>query len=392
MSTSFSEILRVDPLTGCKNYLGFLETLKNYSSLDLPKDGHLREALYKSRINSKIFSAVLFLEMNHMKILNETKGRAYGDSAIRWMGILLQEECNSAVYRLGGVEFAVLLKVETYEEHLEIIERILGRIKREASLLGFPDSAADITLVFFDQSPTSLVSLLMIMGEAMVRVKNNEGSHFMHFNVTDFNIPAQSPTRWKSNSDSDISFSIRWISLINIHQVLELGRILDESQQEAYTDTISGLPNLKAALRNLEKSIRDSMTSHQPFSVLMIDGDNIRAYNSINYAAGDEMIRDMCVVYKESIRPNDFVARWRSGDEFLVILPDTPTAGAKIIGERIRVAVKEASKAWRFPVTVSIGVASYPIHGDNINTLIDTVELANKRAKDQGKDQVVLAD
>ena len=124
----------------------------------------------------------------------------------------------------------------------------------------------------------------------------------------------------------------------------------------------------------------------------MIDGDNIRAYNSINYAAGDEMIRDMCVVYKESVRPNDFVARWRSGDEFLVILPDTPTTGAKVIGERIRLAVKEASKTWKFPVTVSIGVASYPTHGDNINTLIDTVESANKRAKDQGKDQVVLAD
>jgi diguanylate cyclase (GGDEF)-like protein len=124
----------------------------------------------------------------------------------------------------------------------------------------------------------------------------------------------------------------------------------------------------------------------------MIDGDNIRAYNSINYAAGDEMIRKMCVVYKESIRPNDFAARWRSGDEFLVILPDTSITGAKIIGERIRAAVKEASKTWRFPVTVSIGVASYPTHGDNINTLIDTVEAANKRAKDQGKDQVVLAD
>jgi diguanylate cyclase (GGDEF)-like protein len=326
-----------------------------------------------------------------MKTLNETKGRPYGDSAIRWMGILLQEECSSEVYRIGGIEFAVLLKFGAHEEHSEMIERILGRIKREAGLLGFPDSAADIALVFFDQSPTSFDTLLMILGEAMVRVKNKEDSHFMHFSVTDFNIPAQSPTRWKSNSDSDISFAIRWISLINIHQVLELGRILDEAQQEAYTDTISGLPNLKAALRNLEKSIEDSMTSHQPFSVLMIDGDNIRAYNSINYAAGDEMIRNMCIIYKESIRPNDFVARWRSGDEFLVILPDTSTAGAKIIGERIRLAIKEASKDWRFPVTVSIGVASYPIHGDNLNTLIDTVESANKRAKDQGKDQVVLA-
>jgi diguanylate cyclase (GGDEF)-like protein len=124
----------------------------------------------------------------------------------------------------------------------------------------------------------------------------------------------------------------------------------------------------------------------------MIDGDNIRAYNNINYAAGDVMIRDLSNVLKDHLRPNDFVARWRSGDEFIVILPDTPIEDAQIIGERFRLAVKEASKDWLFPTTISIGVASYPIHGDSINSLIDKAESANKHAKEQGKDQVVLAD
>ena len=171
-----------------------------------------------------------------------------------------------------------------------------------------------------------------------------------------------------------------------------MGRILDKTQQEVYTDSISSLPNLKAALLNMEKAIQNSMASHKLFSILMIDGDNIRAYNSINYAAGDEMIRDMCTVFRENVRPNDFIARWRSGDEFMVILPDTTAEGARIIAERIRLAVKETSDAWRFPVTISIGVASYPTNGDNLNTLIDKVEYANKRAKDQGKNQVVLSD
>ena len=133
-------------------------------------------------------------------------------------------------------------------------------------------------------------------------------------------------------------------------------------------------------------------TSTQSFSILLIDGDNIRVYNSINYAAGDEMIREMSAVFKDNLRPDDFVARWRSGDEFIVILPDTPGQDATRIGERFRLAVKQASQTWRFPVTISIGVASYPTHGDSINTLVDEAESANKRAKDQGKDQVVLAD
>lgn len=385
MSVSFSELLRVDPLTECKNYLGFLETL-------VPPNERSLSRLGQYRINASLFSALFFVDMNDLRILNESKGFTYGDSALRWMGILLREESNSEVFRVGGDEFVILLKIETREGHLELIERIHQRMELEAKRFGFPGTAADTTLIFFDQAPTTLDTILMKMGKAMVKVKNDQDSHVMVFHATDFNIHPQAPGTWKLMSDTDVSFSVRWLSLNNIYQVLNMGRMLDETQQEAYTDTISGMPNLKAAMLNLERCIENSNTSHQPFSILMIDGDNIRAYNSINYAAGDEMIRDMCVIYKGSIRPNDFVARWRSGDEFLVILPDTPITGAKIIGERIRLAVKEASKTWRFPVTVSIGVASYPTHGDNINTLIDTVESANKRAKDQGKDQVVLAD
>ena len=385
MTAFSSELLRVDPLTSCKNYLGFLEAL-------ITKDERSPQRLSRYTINASLFSALFFVDMNDLRILNETNGFAYGDSALHWMGILLREESDSEVYRVGADEFAILLNIETREGHWELVERIHKRMSLEAKRFGFPDVAADTTLIFFDQTPTSLDTLLLKMGEAMVKVKNKPNSHFMLFNATDFKIHPQAPETWKSNSDSDISFSVRWLSLNNIYQVLKMGMILDETQQEAYTDTISGLPNLKAAMLNLEKAIQNSIASSKPFSMMMIDGDNIRAYNSINYAAGDEMIRDMCVVYKNNLRPNDFVARWRAGDEFIVILPDTSIEGAKIIGERFRLAIKEASQTWKFPVTISIGIASYPIHGDNVNALIDKAESANKHAKDQGKDRVVLAD
>jgi diguanylate cyclase (GGDEF)-like protein len=149
---------------------------------------------------------------------------------------------------------------------------------------------------------------------------------------------------------------------------------------------------MKATLLNLEQTLQNSISNHQPFSLLLIDGDNIRAYININYAVGDEMIREMSAVFINNLRPNDFATRWRSGDEFVVILPYTPIEGAKIIGERFRLAVKEASMSWLIPTTISIGVASYPIHGDNTDSLIDKAESANKRAKEQGKDQIVLAD
>jgi len=378
MSTLASELLRIDPLTGCKNYLGFLETLTLNSLPDLlTAGGSLPPVEKRHRLSASIFSAIMFIDMNDIRMLNKTKGHAYGDSALRWMGILLQEESSCDVYRLGGDEFAVLLKIGTREAHLELVQRIIKRMELEAKLLGFPDTAADIALILFDPTPTGLETVLVQMGKAMEVVKNNRDFSFMLFNPADIESQSQSAD---------------WLSFKSIYQVLEMGRILDKTQQEVYTDTISGLPNLKAAMLHMEKAIQNSMVSHKPFSVLMIDGDNIRIYNSINYAAGDEMIRDMSFVFKDTLRPNDFVARWRTGDEFIAILPDTPLEGARIVGERLRLAVKEASRSWRFPVTVSVGISNYPTHGDYVETLIDKAESANKHAKEQGKNQVVLAD
>lgn len=392
MPSVSSELLRLDPLTGCKNYLGFLEMLTSESLPRVTNDGLSRELLRVSAVNSSRFSAILFLDMNYIREFNETTSRAFGNSVIRWMGLLLQEESQSEVYRVGGVEFAVLLNLKTREEHSELTGRILRRIEREAGRLGFPVAAADIALIHLDQTPTSLDGLLMILGEAMVHVKNESPSHFLSFNAADFKIHAQAPQRWKLEGPSDISFAIRWISLVNIHQVLELGKMLDETQQEAYTDAISGLPNMKAALINMEETLQDSTTSRRPFSILLIDGDNIRIYNNINYAAGDEMIRELSAVLRANLRPDDFVARWRSGDEFIIILPNTSTESAQMIGERFRMAVKEKSQGWKFPVTISIGIAGYPNHGESVTALVDKAEAANKHAKEQGKDQVVTAD
>jgi diguanylate cyclase (GGDEF)-like protein len=389
--TQFSELLRIDPMTGCMNYLGFLETLMHNSLSNTEADKRSQEGTWYWT-DASVFSALFFLDMHGLTTLNTTRGLDYGDSALRWMGILLQEESNHQVYRLGGDEFAMLLKIEGREKHLEMVERILERMELEARQFGFPGPAGDIVLIFFDDTPTSLDTILMQMGEAMAKVKNTPEINFKAFDSVDFKIPRKSPETWKSDSEADLSYSVRWLSIKTIYQVLELGRMLDDTQQEAYTDAISGLPNMKAALRTMEKTLESSKNNHRPFSILMIDGDNIRRYNNINYATGDQMIRDMGVVIKGKLRPSDYVARWRTGDEFIIILPDTPIEGAKMIGERFRLGIKEASREWRFPSSISIGIASFPIHGDTMDAVIDQAEAANKSAKEQGKDRVVIAE
>ncbi|HND48878.1 MAG TPA: diguanylate cyclase, partial [Anaerolineales bacterium] len=83
----------------------------------ITKDERSPQRLSRYTINASLFSALFFVDMNDLRILNETNGFAYGDSALRWMGILLREESNCEVYRVGADEFAILLNIETSEGH-----------------------------------------------------------------------------------------------------------------------------------------------------------------------------------------------------------------------------------------------------------------------------------
>ncbi|MBI5934581.1 MAG: diguanylate cyclase [Chloroflexi bacterium] len=389
MHPDSSELFRIDSLTGCKNYLGFLEHLANLSPADLPA----ANVEFEPQTLWEQDTSLLFFEVINMKSVNATRGHVYGDSVINWLAILLAEESEAAVYRVGGVEFAVILSAGTFARHEEIMKHILARIANEAGKMGLSDPAVHVVIIHYPKmSYASPTSVLLQMTEAMLALKTDRQNSSKVFLADDLQVATALYNNWSPDNETDAVYKSRWIARRNVHSTLAMGKKLDQVQREAYTDLISGIPNLKAALLNLEKVLNNSLADQRPFSLMMIDGDNIRAYNNINYAAGDEMIRDLCAVFNDNIRPNDFVARWRSGDEFMLILPDTPCEGAQILGERIRLAVKEASKAWRFPVTISIGLASYPLHGDTVNALIDKAEAANKHAKERGKDQVSLPD
>jgi diguanylate cyclase (GGDEF)-like protein len=104
------------------------------------------------------------------------------------------------------------------------------------------------------------------------------------------------------------------------------------------------------------------------------------------------MIQKISAVLSEKLRPGDFLARWRAGDEFIAILPGTSDEGGRFVAERFRLSIKEASLKWMFPITITSGVAAYPKHGGDVDAIVDAAEKAMKKGKDHGKDQVALAE
>lgn len=371
MFTAPTEFYRLDPLTGCSNFLSFVETLSQLSAL----------------AKKQPFS-ILHADLNHLYMLNERKGRLYGDSVIRWMEIVLREESNAPTYRIGGDQFSVLLSAGTPHEREELSNRIFIRLNREGEQLGIPTPAARLAIVHYDDlSDYSLYDMMFQLGQTMFDVKSKRDRAIHVYQACDLIRSEPRTGETSPREETHTEEVLRWIANDAIGHLFFMSRMLETAQQTSYLDAISGLPNMRAALLKMEKEV----SSKQPFAILLMDGDNIRTYNNVSYACGDDMIQKVSAVLSEKLRPGDFVARWRSGDEFVAILPNTSGEGGKVVAERFSSAIKEASLSWMFPVTITIGVAEYPKHACDVNTLVDVAEKAMKKGKDEGKDQVVLA-
>ena len=370
------EFYRLDPLTGCHNFLSFVEVLNEIASQETHQS----------------FS-ILYLDMNYMGRLNETKGYSFGNSVLRWLGIVLQEESHSATYRMGWDDFAVILTDGIYAEHEELLNQLFKRLNKEGEQMEIPTPPATIALIHFDDKNTfSINDVLFHLWETIYDVKRNIDRTINIYWAKNL---IKSTQKVDGQSIQSLQYSwevLRYIANHAIGGIVGMGHALDTAQKNSFHDSISGLPNLRAALLKMEKTINAASTTHQTFSILLTDGDNFRKYNSISYATGDDVIQSTGKVLSDHLRPGDFVARWRIGDEFIVILPNTSSEGARVVGERFRSAIKEASKTWILPGSISVGLATYPKNGSNTNELVDAAECALKRAKDAGKDRVILAE
>jgi diguanylate cyclase (GGDEF)-like protein len=183
---------------------------------------------------------------------------------------------------------------------------------------------------------------------------------------------------------------IRAIELM-AERILSLGYMLNVTFRMAYADPVGNLPNLIATRRKLDLTLAEATSKRQCFSLFLIDGDDLKRYNAVSYAAGDKLIGQLGSVLMTVIRPGDFVGRWRFGDEFIVLLPETRTEEAVTVADSIRVAVEKTSQAWLFPVTVSVGVVEFPSHGSTVDELVALAEQALKSAKTAGKNKTVVA-
>lgn len=188
----------------------------------------------------------------------------------------------------------------------------------------------------------------------------------------------------------------------------ELRDSLARADKLASLDSLTGVANRRTLDARLEMQWTVAARSQTPLALLMIDADHFKVFNDrLGHQAGDACLRAIAGVMSRRVsRPADLVARF-GGEEFAVLLPNTPLEGARHVAETIRTAVQELAiahpgkpgpatadgSAQSRHVTVSIGCAALvPQPGAKLHVLVELADRALYEAKGSGRDRVCVAD
>ncbi len=170
-------------------------------------------------------------------------------------------------------------------------------------------------------------------------------------------------------------------------------RLQETLRSQAIRDPLTGLFNRRYMEETLERELKRSIRTGTSIAVIMMDLDHFKDYNdTFGHNAGDDLLNALGNLVKGQIRGEDIACRY-GGEEFLLIIPGAVMEVALERAELLRQAVKEMHIHHRGlkPITLSLGVAVYPVHGQTGLELIRAADVALYQAKREGRDQVIAA-
>ena len=187
-------------------------------------------------------------------------------------------------------------------------------------------------------------------------------------------------------------------ALINMeHAVRDLTSTNERLEQLLMVDEKTGLYNFREFQRRLKAEWSRAERYGVPLSLLFFDLDHFKQINdTLGHPAGDTILEEFAMLATGGARANDIAARY-GGEEFAIILPHTELGKARRVAERIRRAVDTFTfNANESPthVTVSGGVATYPGSAeiDSMDALVRAADAALYRAKDRGRNTIVVCE
>ncbi len=189
-----------------------------------------------------------------------------------------------------------------------------------------------------------------------------------------------------------ISAPIILVAYITTMLAADIRYAVDKIKQVSDTDELTGIYNMRAFSAMLHRAFRQSVRYGHALSVVMIDSDNLKQINDKHgHESGNRLLQHLVRDIREQLRGSDVMARF-GGDEFIVLLPETGNKGALETAERIRKAIENSRfdvRTGDTRITVSVGVASYPEDGGNLDVILEKADKAMYRAKERGRNKVI---
>ena len=185
----------------------------------------------------------------------------------------------------------------------------------------------------------------------------------------------------------------------NLEQIDIRSRQLAESaaslRELSVRDHVTQLFNRRYLEETLAREIRRSVRSHRTIGVILFDIDQFKKVNDRwGHAAGDAVLQEIGRVASMHIRGGDIACRY-GGDEFVLVLPETTRSATHKRAEQLRETVRQLEQEYDGQdlgtITITLGVASFPIHGSTGDELLKSADKALYRAKNEGGNRVDVA-
>jgi diguanylate cyclase (GGDEF)-like protein len=168
-------------------------------------------------------------------------------------------------------------------------------------------------------------------------------------------------------------------------------KLFAETQRLAITDELTSVHNRRHLFTLAEREVATARRYGRPVSAIMFDIDNFKRINdSHGHAVGDEVLRSVAARCSEVIRDVDVLGRY-GGEEFAVLLPETPLQGAVETAERLRAAIGDrgiSTSVGDVAVTISAGAAELSPETVDVHALLDRADAAMLFAKRLGRNRV----
>ena len=172
-------------------------------------------------------------------------------------------------------------------------------------------------------------------------------------------------------------------------------KLRETLRNQSIRDPLTGLFNRRYLEETLERELRRAERSRGALGVVMLDLDRFKQFNdTFGHDIGDALLREMGRLLQAAVRGGDVACRY-GGEEFVLVLPDAEAEVTRQRAEHIREAVKHLFISHHGQsvgsVTVSAGVAAFPVHGATAEALVQAADAALARAKAEGRDRVIVS-